>query len=448
MKSKLIFSILIAVISAFIVSCTAENPSDFSTRNQNSVKITENHISMNQARSRLNMLLYKSIIKPKASTLTANFITDSKAYNEKGEILTRAEEKDAMYYVFYIGNEGSYAIMSATDQLPELIAFSERGKSNKATDEAESKFMSYLSSLPDSLIVVNPNPDDFIVEADSLAYKFYNDQTTYELLNDVRPMDISWGDGYPFVRPFDVPSQPLERGIPAVTTAMYLTHPNIRPSIEKPSDYMADAGDIDPFYAWEAMYEIKNASDSVYEIAPTYAKHNIGILLRHTWRLLGNPNDYDQWSQGIFYDELLPRLSSTMENALGIQGGVCEEFDVNKAVTEIGHGYPIMIINYGPSDGNMWLSDAVLVQRTPYVVYNPRTLQIIDRGTRIMYLFHCNWGEYGRHNGYYPPDLMSTKTGGVDENGNPLNTKLRLTPPEETIFWVTTHMFYRGRPIK
>lgn len=447
MKRNRILSFIIAVIAAdIIVGCTAETPSDFSTENQ-IVVTTESHISMNQARNRLNMLLDKSIIKSQSSALTANVITDSKAYNEKGEILTRAEEQNALYYVFYIGNEGSYAIMSATDQLPELIAFSEGEKGKGEANKTDSKFMSYLSSLPDSLTIEGLVTDP-ILTADSLAYQFYNNETTYELLNDVKPMDIKWGDGYPFICPFDFSSEKPPRGIPAVTTAMYLTHPNMRPTIEKPYDYMVVAGDTDPHYAWEDMYKIKNASDSVYAVAPTLARYNIGILLRHTWRLFGNPNDYDQWSQGIFYDELIPRLSPTFENTFGVRGGIREEFDVNKAASEIGQGYPILIINYGPNDGNMWVSDAVLVQKTPYVLYNPRTLMVIDRGTRVMYLFHCNWGEYGKHIGYYPPDLMSTKTGGVDENGNPLKTKLQMTPPKDAIFWETTHMFYKGRPVK
>lgn len=442
-------SILCSILFIALTSCASEDFSNDPTVIKDDV-IGLGHISMEQAYDRLNMLLEQSMIKLQATSLVENVITKSIAYNEKGEILTRGEEENAYYYVFYIGDSGSYAIMSATDQLPELIAFSEGGKDADEMEEPASNFMRYIRSLPDSLNIEIGTGD---VVADSLAYYYYNNQTTYELLNGVRPMDLAWSDGYPFIRPFDyVSSIPKpSKGIPAITTELFLMHPNMRPNIEKPSDYMAMASDTIPYYHWDAMYNVKNESDYKNGNVTYEVICDIGILLRQAWRCFGQPGEdwYGSYSIGEYYDELITRIVPVFENMFGIQGGVREEFDLNNAITEIAYeGYPIIIIHYGPFDGLMWVSDAVLMEKTPYVVYNTRTAAVVDRGTRITYLLYCNWGNHGKDNGYYLPDLMIEKTGGVDENGNPLNSKASITPPDEAVFWDSTHMFYGGRPIR
>lgn len=74
---------------------------------------------MNQARKRLTKVLV--IMEPATRSLPAH-IGEGVALNKDKKVLTRAQEDNAWYYYFSINNGEKFAIMSARNDLPELLA--------------------------------------------------------------------------------------------------------------------------------------------------------------------------------------------------------------------------------------------------------------------------------------------------------------------------------------
>lgn len=132
-----------------------------------------------------------------------------------------------------------------------------------------------------------------------------------------------------------------------------------------------------------------------------------------------------------------------MFNSLGVSGGKCETFDIYKAIEEIRQGYPIIMLHLQFGDDNYaWLADAVLVERTPYVVINKRTGQMMESGYRTLYLPHCNWCNYGVNNGYYLPELFCPSRPGTVPDDDSISND-----PTHNTFDKDLRMFYGGRVI-
>lgn len=166
MKANIVLSILMACFVISLASCSSEHDGTLSSFPDVNDVMNERHISMDQAKKRLGQIITNRAFSSDSQQKTFKAINNGVAYGEDGEILTRNNENQALYYVFDIGTEGEYAIMGASTQLPELIVYSQ-GDNNSGDDSQNyGNYASYLSSLRDSLTINLPLISTDPIEAD------------------------------------------------------------------------------------------------------------------------------------------------------------------------------------------------------------------------------------------------------------------------------------------
>lgn len=448
MKAKYAVCSLVLVMGFSLMSCSSELEGSISAVQDAENTAIKNHITMEQARVRLCQIIQtKPFARDNMQSVFMD-ISDGQAYDSKGEILTRSSEDQALYYVFNIGSEGDYAIMGATNELPELIAYSQGVHDSNNCDVSPGTYASYLSSLRDSL-AINLNSIHDPIQADSLEIHYQTSQTEYSLLNDVQPMDIRWGKGYPYNYALATVGcrydDPNDWGLPASTTYTYIIHPQIRPVMQKPYDYEFYS-DLDTcrYFDWDLMYTVKSAGDC--KNPDKYlAVCQTSTLLREMYRNVGNPKYAPmEYMYYLNYEKNLPSVF----NRLGVSGGKCEVFNMDKAIDEIGLGYPIIMFHLEPYGyTHTWVVDAMLIQKIPYVVINKRTGHMIESGNRILYMPHCNWVMGGEHDGYFLPELLRPDNEGINPFDKNSKENTTTTNMQDTVNINNLRMFYGGRVV-
>lgn len=157
--------------------------------------IVTNHLSMEQARNRLQKILAqptmgKTMSKSSHGAVCMN-IRGGRAFDRNGNELTRAEEDSSYYYVFDIDNYGGYAIMGARFPLPEIVAICSGSDkvSNASLKDIEKNGLP-VANLPNNLPVVEIDTNSKLATED-VQFIYDYDNITYTA--DIQPITNKWG---------------------------------------------------------------------------------------------------------------------------------------------------------------------------------------------------------------------------------------------------------------
>lgn len=313
----------------------------------------------------------------------------ARAYNSSGELLTRAEEDEAYYYVFDIDDEGGYAIMGANTVVPPLLVLS-AGSPNLSENDS-SELRNDLANLANDFSFVNP------IDSTSMeVVKHYNyREATYQLVNNVAPITLKWGTVKPWnvynPRPEDKPNdeEHAANNCSCIAMAMILSSEHYRP---------ADFGGK-PFFDWNLIsaYEYQGIEKGKPELN--------GVLDEVAYLIFklshGNLLNVTSWNRDVSWNpagrqvEAFAELGYTVEREL---------YDFQRLKTSVSQGYPVFMEGYQGS-GHSWVCSAVLEANVPfyYVVKGDMTKPVVNPPIfyEKQYLFHHNWGWKGDANGYY-----------------------------------------------
>lgn len=403
MKNKILLWVILLAIFA---SCSSELDQIKPDNQSNSVK-RSSFISMEEAKGRLPKIIKG--INAQMSNDVNRFPECGSTVNVKSAValdanrmpLTRgASETDAMYYVFRLDN-GTFAIMSATREMPELLAL---GKGNPNFED------------PDANL---PNPDywslsDETWPTDTGSAKNPMPTTGYTVVKEpiIRSVEVpalckvKWGNAYPynmFLEPdtlYDDEGKVTDYGTCAVgcvaiAVAQLMSAQNLWGASYKGHNYD---------FQWLSTFRDSQAFET-----DNAAKKEIARLMKE----LGLPENLDMeyhlycsWS----YSSLVPNVL----NKYGFTSSQVVTFNVDSINAELKRGYPVYLssLGWGKGDpdkklaGHAWICHGLLICIEDIDIYETEENYLngdmpIWSGTRTSYYHQMNWGWDGDGDGYY-----------------------------------------------
>lgn len=122
--------LLIGLITLLFTGCSQQDIPDIQDKPPE-VNIPLRHVSMQDAKEHLREILPEMTLHTRSSLN----IGDGMAFNSHRQLLTRAQEDEALYYYFPIDNGTQYALMSARAELPQLLAIGNGTPDAQTLDE-------------------------------------------------------------------------------------------------------------------------------------------------------------------------------------------------------------------------------------------------------------------------------------------------------------------------
>ncbi len=388
------------------------------------------HVPVEKACSILNGILSSPVVQENATRGVTVSPSNATAFNADGEMLTRADNEEARYYLMDIPELEMYAIMGAHTTVPPLLVLA-NGSANAPEVQEEDELKNFIANLPNSPDNWNLSTDPTPVDTTSFDYQttfvYDYDNATFNLLNGVTPVDMKWGQHSPYnmYNEGGVDDDgPYDHGAVccvAMSMAMVMTHPKILHyvSVLKPniSSYVIGTGHFvaywDNFFSpnWQKMWNFKETEYAgIYpdrfgtiietDIAPLLTR--LCIDLNVTW----GRNTSFAYSDDI--ESVLSEYIVSCKNPM-------IPYSIEAIEHEISQGYPVIISgDVTGGAGHVWVCSAILEARVPYkvvpVVQDPDFEIVIDSGIRTLNFLHHNWG-WGRsvqkgeerwdYNGYY-----------------------------------------------
>lgn len=372
------------------------------------------HVPVEKACSILNGILSSPVVQENTTRGITVSPANVTAFNADGEMLTRANNDEARYYLMDIPELEMYAIMGAHTTVPPLLVLA-NGSANAEPVHEDDELKNYIANLPNT-------PDNWIISTDPIVpidttsfqttYVYDYDNATFTLLNGVTPIDMAWGQNSPYNMRcqggFRKDGTPYEHGAVccgAMSIAMVMTHPKFRP------DITINGVKLD----WQKMWNFK------YEdYRELYPDRFAGVLENHItalFELLSSEENLDvNWEDEYLTTCSLSDIARVIRK-YGIETNGYIPYKYESLAEEIGQGYPVLIAGFSPS-GHIWICSAILKADVPYkivpVVNDPSMPGfVIESGIRTFNLLHHNWGwakdthleqEYGivtDYNGYY-----------------------------------------------
>lgn len=363
---------------------------------------------MNQARKRLTKVL--DIMEPATRSLPAH-IGEGVALNKDKKVLTRAQEDNAWYYYFSINNGEKFAIMSARNDLPELLAIG-----NGTPDKNDPSALVPDTSLwnINNIDIIATVDSSWIAENDTIIYQ-RSEPFYYFPYRHLCP--VKWDQSHPFNKyvKFDsILNNKPTAGCLATATAHFMSGAKCRPSHYKQVSF--DWNTWIKYPTVDSLYNHPEVLDSIAKLLIYLGdKENLNMDygVNHSYTSLAYPSD----------------IPKTLVNFGFFYGGNLVPFTEEAVINEFKRGYPVIINGYTSlgGSGHSWVLHGLMVSETIVTVYNRK--EAIDCYTEKVYYFDVNWGWAAQGDGYYlstgfnslvPPDF--------NPDGNPVN---RPTNPDK-----------------
>ncbi len=388
MKNLVNFFLL--VVAIVISSCTSDI--DVSTNDV----VTEDmpiigHVSREVSCEILNGVLAKTISLNSVFTRNRHRYVeaeDARAYNSQGELLTRAGEDEAYFYVFDIDDEGGYAIMGANTVVPPLLVIA-AGSPNLNQNDT-SKLRNDLANLPNDFSF----EDTVAVEEEYVKHYNYR-KANYELVNNVAPITLKWGTVKPWnvynPAPEDQPDDEKNaaNNCSCIAMAMILSSENYRPSQYDGQD----------FFNWDLIssYEYLGVENEIAELNGVIDEVAYLIYRLSDETLL----NVTSWNRDVSWNPSGRQVEAFANLGYEVTR---ENYDFGRLMASVTQGYPVFMEGYD-GGGHAWVCSAALEATVPYYYAPKGSMSAPDEDTPIFYetqyLFHHNWGWKGDANGYY-----------------------------------------------
>lgn len=378
----------------------------------------ENTSGVSKAKERLVKILNNPTVKA-AYELRHDYmssdLSEGRPLDAKGQILTRANDNEARYYVFDIDDYGGYAIIGNSPDLPELIALSVgTDEISKGSQEDIDAHGEGVINLPSNIALIGT--DSATIDKPSTEFdpnvKITRDSVSYQFVGPARPLFAQWGCEYPYnnMLPTDDIGRHANAGCVCIAIAQLLTYKDYQPIYNQ--GYRSEI-----HFNWDLIsrYASKHMEDQPGEMC-NVGKNHIAPLCS----LLNTPNNlnpifrWDKASLVFIYD-----IKHTLAK-FGIYRQLVD-YDINKVLTEMKDGEPVLI----SGGGHTWVIDAVMEETSYYTSTWRETGEVINHYKETRYLLHCNWGWDGKCNGYFYSELFNPSKRpvipAIDQNGNQSN---------------------------
>lgn len=295
---------------------------------------------------------------------------------------TRSDETvaflpDTLLYIVNFANEGGYALVSSTSISHEVVAYVEEGNLTPTEPIDHPGLRMFLEGygnmqLPDSMY--HPiQPDTNQVTPNPFYYepKWKNTKVVYPLLH------TKWGQEAPFSR-YCLTSnneQSVAGCSPIAAAQIVAFH-------QSPSCYNGHT------YDWSEIGSGKMPTTSLGQDMAAHLIRDIGELMQVRYETgrawLINPMDIDYCWNGFNYSYTYG------------------DYDYDNCVSSLKSGSPVLITGVDSlhSSAHTWVIDGSMTR----IAYDDILLANGEIGT-IIYaktnLVHCNWGFYGKGDGYF-----------------------------------------------
>lgn len=284
---------------------------------------------------------------------------------------------DTLLYIVNYKNDLGFALVSDNEKFKGVVAIIPEQNFYKYDDWSENPgFSTYLGLYKDALVndVLNKS---FSLNDFKKYFSFNNDSTKTRLPNDVwetktvyeNKLIQEWGQSSPYNKYcFTVDGKQAKAGCVPVAVSQVLTYFDYPSSINGYKISWANTHCVTP----STQTQVETVSRLI---------HEVGILCNAT---------YDEGSTRVSGKDLRTALID-----LGYK------FSESKFTNEIQmihnlYEYAPALIGanaYKPDNsitGHLWVIDGAKAQ-----------VSTVDGEYKVRFLYHCNWGWYGRYNGYY-----------------------------------------------
>ena len=419
-------AILSAVTAAmFFAACTDKE--DLVPQNQvqdepivNEV-VQSNVITLEEARENLESLLkdFSSLSKRGGDDFSSKKISDGFTLKSDKRSISKSTEEtpEAKIHVFNFENNGGFAIMSATRDMPELLAITEGGSidTNEVIDDPG--LITFLSGLEGKLYQQAPKYDNngnINTPEPKVKYKINVTCSPYvrKLHNPIGGYcKVHWYQSFPYNK-----CCPLNGGNYCKVGCVAVACAQLMSIYKYPDSYDAYS------FHWNDMI-LGNNNDDVAKLM-----RQLGSIKNLNMSYGLNRSSAD--------DENIPH---TLENFGYRKGGVCKSYNKREVLEEVKKGYSVILGGYSHkinqtvfgikyntyhTGGHSWLvHGALTLSRTITETYStipPKELtpdsddgivEFITRNENVDYIL-CNFGwSDGSSNGYYWGDSFNTNSG-------------------------------------
>ena len=341
------------------------------------------HVSMDQARQRLIKVLGKT--EPATRGFSVN-IGEGIALNKEAEPLTRAQGDEAWYYYFTINNGEKFAIMSARNDLPELLAI---GNGTPEKDDPTAIVPDTLRWNINNIARGKQLPVDstWLSENDTV---FYVRGETHYTFPYRHLCPVKWDQCAPYNKfvEFDtILGETPNAGCVATATAQFMASVKCRPTHYK-----------EVYFDWDTLVKYPTTESLVNhpEVLDSVAKLLIYLGEKENLNMKYGGDDHGYTSTVSPYN--IPR---TLLNFGFAKGGSYVPFSVGAVIGEFEEGYPVIMRGHSSAlpIGHQFILQGLMKAETIVGVYNRK--EMIDSYTEVIYYFDVNWGWGARGDGYY-----------------------------------------------
>ncbi len=308
---------------------------------------------------------------------------------------------DYAYVINFVNNQG-FAIMSAVDGLPDMLAYFESGN--------------YDDSPSNGTAIRNPGIGIFLhclTEWASLNIKddsgdYAGNQLTYDTIYSEamsgNGIQTKWGQDVPYdMYTAVIDGEHAPTGCVATATAQIMSF------FEYPVSFKGRT------YDWGAMKTVHKYS---YTNSPAE-------MVAYLMNLIGG-KDYLDMEYGKNSSGAYPKYVLRTLRKLGYASkGTHITYSTVKAIEEIASGYPIMVCGHTSKNksGHAWVADA----------YSQRIITLYVNGkkqrTDTEQYLRCNWGWDGLYDGWVLAGVFDPTTATVNPPIRPENTGLNSHNP-------------------
>ena len=388
--------LLFAVITLLLSGCAQDDITIIQDKPTEASTPTR-HVSIQTAKERLREILPEITLQTRA-----NFnIGEGMAFDKQRHLLTRAQESEALYYLFSIDNGRQYAIMSARSELPQLLALGNGSPDAETLEELipnvedwSVSTIGYNLSLRDTGGIGTITDEPIIVRGKPV---FVTLDTTITNLCPVKWDQNRWFSQFcP-----EIPGKPGEHANACcVATAVAQLFASVTDHPVGWNSFIID---------WDLLMSCPDSA--TMQQNPDAQIHIAKLLIE-----LGKNENLDvkyHYTGGYTSVADPQNVTRTLKNFGFQNGGYTVDFTQEKVINEFKRGYPVIISGWNETKpvGHTWLLHGYKVAIVPVHVY--QGVNLVAEWTEYETYFQCNWGCSGKGDGYFHAMGFNPQTGRV-----------------------------------
>ncbi len=314
------------------------------------------------------------------------------AYTCTDNIATRSSELNAYYYVFNVGDNSGFIIVSGDDKAKEILGYSDSGSFDINT--IPSNCAAWLSFYQKELKALMKQPETNVISSQSL-----NARGTTSYASTISPLlgGIKWDQGTPYnnMCPIITDSTSERAVTGCIATAMAQVMKYHRWPVHgtgsnsyTPKDFSSSLS-VD---FSQATYDWDNMTDTYNSLSNQIQKNAVATIMYHAG--VASFMNYGKSSGSSYY-----KMASALKNNFG--------YDINMQCYQRDY--------YSESE---WVNliKAELNSQRP-VLYRGATEDVghefVCDGYDSNNLFHINWGWSGSYDGYFELSALTPSSMGI-----------------------------------